>query len=291
MTTSAPPKIGFDCILVPIDFSDISSRALEYAKSIARLNNSTLVLAHASEPFNPVTPAEVVWFGQLTEREPEQEQLENRSAELRSQGYRARTLSLVGGIQEEILNSAKNEHADLIVLGTHGRTGVPRFLFGSEAEAMYRHANCPILVVGPAARAAVDAPWAPRDILCACDFEPTSAPVAAYAYRLAQELCASLTLVHIDDSEGAASRDFVTAQFEKALEPLLIGGPKPNILWRTLMIGYNVGSTIADIAEERKSDLVVMGARAATHSQTHLGQGRAPQVMAKSPCPVMVIHT
>lgn len=290
MTISAPPKVGFDCILVPIDFSDISGRALEYAKSIARLNNSTLVLAHASEPFNPVTPAEVVWFGQLTEREPEQEQLENRSAELRSQGYSARAVSLVGGVQEEILNAVKSERADLIVAGTHGRTGVPRFLFGSEAEAMYRHSTCPILVIGPSARAAVDAPWAPRDILCACNFDPTSAPVVAYAHRLAQEFGACLTLVHIDDSEGAASRELLTTRFEKALEPLLMGGPRPSILWRTLMIGYNVGSTIADIAEERKSDLIVMGARAATHSQTHLGQGRAPQVMAKASCPVMVVH-
>lgn len=146
---SAPPKIGFDRILVPIDFSDVSQRALEYAKSIAKGNDSLILLAHATEAMNPVTPAEVVWFGQLTVQEPEERKLEAQGAELHSLGYRAKTVTLSGGIQEAILASAKRENVDLIVLGTHGRTGVPRFLFGSEAEAMYRHAECPIIVVGP----------------------------------------------------------------------------------------------------------------------------------------------
>jgi nucleotide-binding universal stress UspA family protein len=291
MTTSAPPKVGFERILVPIDFTDISGRALEYAKSIARLNHSELVLAHATEPFNPVTPAEVVWFGQLTVDQPEQEQLDNRTAELHSQGFRARAVTLTGAIQEEILGSAAREKADLIVLGTHGRTGVPRFLFGSEAEAMYRHAASPIVVIGPSARPAPKETWKVHDVVCACDLDPASAPTAAYAHRLAQELGATFAVLCVDDSDGKASRELLTARFEQALEPLLIGGPKPNVLWRTLMIGYNLGSTIADVAMERNTDLIVMGAHPANHSTTHMPRGNAPQAIAKAPCPVMVVHT
>jgi nucleotide-binding universal stress UspA family protein len=305
MTTSALQnpalsKIAFDRILVPIDFSDVSQRALEYAKSIAKLNDSLILLAHATEAINPITPAEVVWFGQLTVQQPEEEKLEAQGAELHSLGFRAKTVSLTGSIQEEILASADRENVDLIVLGTHGRTGVPRFLFGSEAEAMYRHAHCPIVVVGPAAKpvcapaqapfSVAEATWHPRDIICACDLDPSSAPTAAYAYRLAKEHGSKFTIFHVDDSEGKTSKEMQLLRFEKALAPLLIGDEKPFILWRTLLIGYGLGSTVADLAIERDSDLIVMGADTAPHAKTHFPRGIAPQVVAKAPCPVMILH-
>jgi nucleotide-binding universal stress UspA family protein len=296
MTTSAPPKVGFERILVPIDFTDVSQRALEYAKSIARVNDSTILLAHAAEPYNPVTPAEVVWFGQLTVQQPEEELLEARGAELHSLGFRARTVSLTGAVQDEILAAAKRENVDLIVLGTHGRTGVPRFFFGSEAEGMYRHADCPILVVGPGAKPVSEQTstsknaWHPKDIICACDLSPSSAPTAAYALRLAQEHGATFTIFHVDDSEGKESKQSLIPQFEQALAPHIIGDQRPDILWRTLLIGYGLGSTIADLAVERNSDLVVMGAHVAPHTTAHLPRGIAPKVMAKAPCPVMILH-
>jgi nucleotide-binding universal stress UspA family protein len=297
MTTSAPPKVGFECILVPIDFTDVSQRALDYAKSIARLNDSTILLAHAAEPYNPITPAEVVWFGQLTVQQPDEEQLQARGAQLHSEGFRARTVSLTGAIQEEILAASEREHVDLIVLGTHGRSGVTRFFVGSEAEAVYRHATCPILVIGPEARALPTFPvpfnddaWRLRDIICACDLDPASAPTAAYAYRLAQEHGANFTIFHVDDSEGKATRQSLIPQFERALAPLLIGDKMPDILWRTLLMGYGLGSTVADFAIERNSDLIVMGAHTAPQSKTHFPGGIAPQVMAKAPCPVMILH-
>lgn len=293
MTTFAPPKVGFDRILVPVDFTDVSDRALDYAKSIARMNNSELILAHACEPFNPVTPAETVWFSELTETEPEKAQLETHAAQLQSHGYRARAVASVGRVHEEILNSAAKEQADLMVVGTHGRSGVLRFLFGSEAEAMYRRSNCPILVIGPAVRPAYESVWPPKDILCACDLDPASAPMVAYAYRLAQEFGATFSIQHVDNSEGKVSREFMIGSFKKALEPLLIGEDKSDILWRTLTAGFNVGSTIADMAIERSSDLIVMGAHPPTHPTIHFHfvRGNAHQVVAKAPCPVMVIHT
>lgn len=79
-------------------------------------------------------------------------------------------------------------------------------------------------------------------------------------------------------------------RFEKALTPLLIGEEKPEILCRTLLIGYGLGSTVADLAIERDSDLIVMGANAAPHANTHFPRAIAPQVVAKAPCPVMILH-
>jgi len=297
MTTYTPAKVRFERILVPTDFSDLSQKALNYAKSIARLNHSTLVLAHASEPANPVLPPEVVWYERITGQQLEEEQLDARAAELHSQGFRAKTVLLNGSVHDEILDSAEREDADLIVLGTHARIGLPRFLFGSEAEAMYRRANCPILVIGPKAREIPvfplpnnDEPWHPRDILCACNLDPASASVAEYAYRLAQEHGANLTILHVDESEGKASKELQIYRFEQALRPLLAIGDKPFILWRTLMIGHSLGATISDLATERSSDLIVMGAVTTSHAKPHFPGRTTPQVLANAPCPVMILH-
>jgi nucleotide-binding universal stress UspA family protein len=298
MTTSTPTAIGFKRILVPTDFTDVSERALEYAKSIARANDAQILLAHAAQDMNPMTPPEVVWFGQFTTEPSDEQQLDLRNAELHSEGFSAKTVSLLGSIQEEILAAAERDEVDLIVMGTHGRTGVPRFLFGSEAEGLVRHATCPVLLVGPAARPASDRipsniddkPWRPKDVICACDLDPSSAPTAAFAHRIAQEHQSTFAIFHVDDSEGSESKELLTARFESALDPLIITDEKPTYVSRVLMIGYGLGSTIADLAIERDSDLIVMGARAASSASTHLPAGILPQVMAKAPCPVLVLH-
>jgi nucleotide-binding universal stress UspA family protein len=295
MTRSAPPKVGFERILVPIDFTDISRRALDYAKSIARLNESTLFLVHANEGANPTTSPEVVWFEQLTVQGPEEQQLKTQAAELHSQGPRAKAISLSGAIQHEVLATAEKENADLIVLGTHARTGLPRFLFRSDAEAMYRNASCPILVIGPEARPLpvfplpnCDQPWLLRNVICACDLNPASAPMVAFAHRLAQDHGAGLTIFHVDASQGQASKNLQIARFQRALQPLLLGDPMPEILWRTIVIGHNVGAAIAHLAFERDADLIVMGAN--VRAQRQIGRTTVPQVLAKAACPVMVLH-
>jgi nucleotide-binding universal stress UspA family protein len=289
MTVTAPAAIAFERILVPTDFSDVSERALEYAKSIALAHRSEIALVHAYQPVNPVTPPEVVWFDQFTEQEPAEQRLHAETALLSAQGFRARAISVAGDLREEILSAAETHKSGLIVLGTHARTGLSRLFFGSEAESLFRRAHCPILVVGPATRPVEAEPWQPREILCACDFDPDSTPTAAFASRLADEFGANLTVVHIDDSRGHEQKEVHQLRFEFALAPLLAGTKRPELLWRVLMIGYTVGATIADLAIERKADLVVMGAHGGSPAQTHMPPGVAPQVLAKAPCPVMIV--
>ena len=295
LLSGAPIKVKFERIYVPTDFTDVSQNALEYAKSIAKFYGSTILLAHVSEPFNPVTPPEVVWFDQFTTQIREEEQLESTRAELQSHGLQARTIRLSGVVQQEILASAVREQADLIVMGSHARTGLPRFFLGSEAESLFRHAHCPILVVGPRAKPVSvpnlvgPGPWLLTSIVCASSFDPASAPAAAYAARLARDHGATLTLLHVDDSEGKVNKDLQISHFENALNPLLGGDPKPVYLWRALMLGYTVGAAIADVAFERNSGLILMGAHEASSAKTHLPRGIAPQVLAKAECPVMVM--
>jgi len=290
MTVSAPAAIGLARILVPVDFTDVSRRAVDYARAIARRHESSLVLAHVVEELSPHTQPEVVWFEQLSVLKPAEEQLQEWGRELESAGVPTRTEFLTGAIQEEVLNTADKEASDLIVLGTHGREGIQRLFFGSDAEGLYRHAKCPIFVVGPSAPPIGDGPWQPRTMIFSCNLDPASAPLAAQAFQFAQEHDATLTIFHVDDSQGRVDKQILMHDFEEALAPLLPKNQQPVYIWRTQMIGSSVGTTIANLARERHADLIIMGARLSSLANTHLPNGIAPQVMSKAPCPVMVLH-
>ncbi len=290
MTTSATAKIGFARILVPVDFTDVSKRAVDYAKAIGRRHESSLLLAHVSVELGLNAQPEVVWFDQLSVRKPAEQQLESWGSELLAAGLDAKTEMLTGAIQEEVLNAADRDNSDLIVLGTHGREGIQRLFFGSDAEGLYRAAKCPILVVGPAAHPIEDTAWEPRTMIFACNLDPATAPLAAYAFQFAQEHNATLSIFHVDDSQGRIDKRSLMLAFEEALAPLLPLNQKPVYIWRTLMLGFGLGATIANLARERHADLVIMGARTASLAKTHLRNGIAPQVMAKAPCPVMILH-
>jgi nucleotide-binding universal stress UspA family protein len=290
MTTAAPIKLGFDRILVPVDFTDISKRAIDYARAIARRHESSIVVAHVAEELSLHTQPEVVWFEQLSVRKPAEENLQEWGRELESGGLKARTEFLTGAIQEEVLNVAERDASDLIVLGTHGREGIQRLFFGSDAEGLYRHAKCPIFVVGPSAPTVEDAPWQPRTMIFSCNLDPASAPLAARAFQFAQDHESTLTIFHVDDSQGRIDKRTLMQAFEEALQPLLPKNQKPVYIWRTLMLGFGIGATIANLARERHADLIIMGARISSLAKTHLPNGIAPQVMSKAPCPVMVLH-
>lgn len=127
------------------------------------------------------------------------QQLEQNGTELRSEGFQAETLSVTGSVHNEILSLVKEREIDLIVMATYGRVGVGRFLFGSETEAVLRHVQCPVLVVGPAAFTVADQAWPPRHVLCATTLDPDAAWIAAYAFQLANEHGAEFMMFNVED--------------------------------------------------------------------------------------------
>jgi nucleotide-binding universal stress UspA family protein len=118
MTKISPVKVTFDRILVPTDFSDASLRALEYAKAIAGREKSEILLVHVNQPVNPITPPEAAWIdeSEIIERQ----QLDQSAAALRSQGFRAESLSRTGDLQDEIFSAAKR-HKGGLDRGGHSR--------------------------------------------------------------------------------------------------------------------------------------------------------------------------
>jgi nucleotide-binding universal stress UspA family protein len=137
-------------ILCPVDFSPFSKAALEDAASLARGMGSELCLLHAYQNPAYVLPLSgyVGPAGDVVARIRQQlgEELEALAEGPRSQGLGVQTLVLEGVPYSCIVDHAKEWRADLIVMGTHGRTGLQHLLAGSVCERVVRLAPCPVLV-------------------------------------------------------------------------------------------------------------------------------------------------
>lgn len=136
-------------ILVPLDFSLFADQALEYAIELAQTLQARLTLLHVIHLTPWLTGDSVTVFPGvfLEEIEMEAQQLMEASlGRLRDAGLSGETIIVHGVPFQAILDTAKDKGADLIVMGTHGRTGLTHMLMGSVAEKVVRLAPCPVLV-------------------------------------------------------------------------------------------------------------------------------------------------
>ena len=287
MTTTHPVAVTFEHILVPTDFSEVSLRALEYAKTIAKQGDSELLLVHVNPPVNLITPPEAAWVNASELQGLEEEQLEQSGGALRSEGYRARALSLTGPLYKELLSAIERNKVDLIVLGTHGKKGLARLLLGSDAEAVLRHAHCPVISIGPGMTNVQGKTWRLREVVCATTLQPHSAEVIAYAQKLAAGNGAELVLLHVKDAGNGEDVDLVS--FEETFQYHALEDLGKSSWLRTHLGDAGPGVRIADFAKQRGSDLIVMGARPASSMATHLAPGIAARVLLEAPCPVMTV--
>jgi nucleotide-binding universal stress UspA family protein len=287
MATMNSVAVTFEHILVPTDFSEVSQRALEYAKTIARQGNSELLLVHVNPPINLLTPPETAWIDESEIQSQREEQLEQSGAALRSEGFRAQAISLTGPLYDELRSAIKQYKVDLIVMGTHGKKGLERLLIGSDAEAMLRQARCPVLSVGPAVPALQDKMWRIREVICATTLHPHSAEVAAFAHKVAAQHGAELVLFHVKNPDSEEDADWVS--FGEAFHQHVSEDPGKISSLRTRLASAAPGVSIVDFAKQRGSDLIVMGARPASSMATHLPQGTAAKVLVEAPCPVMTL--
>jgi nucleotide-binding universal stress UspA family protein len=148
------PKSAIHSILVPIDFSIHSKNALKYAIPLAEKFNASLHLVYVVEP--TIYPADL-GFGQVVLPGVEEELREKGEGELdalmrREIGKRLKATTAVrtGNPHQEILREAEEKGVDLIVVATHGHSGVEHMLFGSTADRIVRRSKVPVLTIRPA---------------------------------------------------------------------------------------------------------------------------------------------
>lgn len=140
-------------ILVPIDFSDTADHALEIARSLARDHHAKLVLM-TSPPPQPTPPMTEVYIPELGDpRLVEECRLRLRQLVQSITDLPVEQRLIMGAPGPSIVEAANEVNADMIVMGTHGRSGLWRMLMGSVAEYVLRHAACPVLAIKPQAAA------------------------------------------------------------------------------------------------------------------------------------------
>jgi len=142
-------------ILLPTDFSDCGNYALSYAASLARAFGASIICVHVIEPMVPTVGysgmTEPLPIADITDQLEDSAERELPKLAEREEvaGLKVEEMIVHGEAASEIVRVAKERNVDLIVVSSHGRTGLGRILFGSTAEAVVRHASCPVLVVKP----------------------------------------------------------------------------------------------------------------------------------------------
>jgi universal stress protein A len=142
---------------VPVDFSEMSRKALVYAASFAGQFGAKILLLHVVEPVP--APPEVVYLQTGSIYDEDRKIAEEQMSLWRQAAAKGATVTAKvrsGIAYREIIEAAKETKADLIVLGTQGRTGLAHLLLGSTAERVVREAGCPVLVVRPRERDFID---------------------------------------------------------------------------------------------------------------------------------------
>ena len=181
----ATTAISFKNILFLTDFTEASQPAFSYAVAIARHHDARLYPAHAIVPFMPTELEAPVMPELLTQVET---QKRSQLVEMvRDLGISYLALATQGTVEDAVQRWINEHGIDLIVMGTHARKGLDRFLLGSTAEAIFRTATCPVLTVGPNANPRIFDGLKIRKVLYATALTRQAEAAATYALSFAQE--------------------------------------------------------------------------------------------------------
>jgi len=196
-----------------------------------------------------------------------------------------------GEIPEVLSKLVRKYGIDLIVMGTGGRKGLEKLLLGSVAEAVFRHAECPVLTVGPhVTRWRIDGSL--QHILFATDFGPESMHGLPYAISLAEKNRALLTLLHVAPEPGTTFHlvdpSEVVTSTEKQLRALI---PEGTRLWHEPEYMVQFGSPAEVIVRFATTtvDMIVLGVKRPGVLTEHLGEGVAYKVVCEAPCRVLSV--
>ena len=291
-SASVPENLILRNILLATDFSEFSTRALGYALGIASRLKARLHLFHCIDPgpYSFADPGEVE-----TARDDARRELERLAAALGRQ-YRESNVDLnvvvkAGNLPGILSRAIEDLGLDLIVIGTHGRSGWRKLALGSVAETIVRQAACPVLGVGPYSHRTRIQEFGPENIELAYESLQPSQLAQSYALSLARKYGARLTEVDVlDDQAGRVTAN--VSQFEW-FEP-----EKKHSILETLPSGSLHRSTqtgsesdfILDVAGQTSADLIVLAVPSTHRFTDRFRSTNAYRVIRDAECPVLTVH-
>lgn len=291
--TDGGTRVSLRRILWATDFSPCSEAALEYALGIAHHYGSHLYLAHVVRPesFQSLVPEAVNAMLDDARRGAE-DQMARLLVTGRLRGVSHQVLIGVGMLWPVLSKILQEHEIDMIVAGTHGRTGFRKLLLGSVAQEIFRLAPCPALTVGPHVRGQMGEGIDVRRILYATNFSPASEISARYALSLAQENHAELFFLHAveeGDSLSPGRRIEVADSVGRQLRELLPVQGQPQRAPELVVEFGSPDETILKAAEKYRADLIVLGIRRPSHLFGHPASDTAYKVVCGAGCPVLTV--
>lgn len=292
-------------ILCPVDFSTFSRHALDHAAVLADWYEADLTILHVS-PLMPtifgLEPAPSAATLAMFDSETLGRDLLTFVSETMEAKATPRLVVRTGAAANTILHEAAECSADLVVLGTHGRSGFERLMLGSVTEKVVRKAPCPVLTVPRRADDGEGRPTFAR-ILAGVDFSTASDRAVQHALSLAQEAKGGLTLLHIlewmPDDSLAKYPQFDVDHYRRSqlsdarmrLEKLV---PEDARNWcepNTRVACGKPYQEILRIANQEASDLIVLGVHGRGPIDRMLFGSVTQQVVRQATCPVLTIRS
>ncbi len=280
-------------ILYLTDFSAASEAALPFAVGLAHKFGAAIEGLHVLTPVIPESCTQAIQ-ADLALAEPGMKKVQSRIAGVPCQTAIVRGMS----VWEAVDHAIREYRIDLIVMGTHGRTGAMKLTLGSVAEEVFRRSPVPVLTVGPNVQNVATGLARFGRMLLATDFTSASEAASEYAVSLAQENRAWLVLMHVMPQPPAGPDNMISFEISvaKAIEQLREISPgyaEPCNLVEVAIEYGEPAERIVVAARKRCADLIVLGVRgAAGHlgAATHLERATAHKIVVHAPCPVLTVR-
>ena len=279
-------------VLAAVDFSDWTPAVLQTAALVARQHQARVVAVYAElflpPPYFTERGTEAMKEFLEAQRQAAQRHLAGLATRQVGADQPLETRVVEAAPAEGILTAAEEAGAGLIVLGTHGRSGLNRLLLGSVAEKVVRQARVPVLSVREQRSETGGAMPPFRRILCPINYTPVALDALRWAVDLARRSGAELLLLTSIEEEAAAMAG-ATHEHEERLCAALPPAAREHCAFRPLVRQGNPAEQVLKAAAEEGCDLIVLGAQHRPLLETTIIGTTSVRVMRHAACPVLTV--
>ena len=304
-TASATAQERIATVLVPTDFSEESFKALRYGAALARRAAAALHVVHVAEIDFAPPGAALPGRNPLVDENEEARALRQQIQEVVGSGITPTFHGRTGRAFDQIVRFARELQADVIVMSTHGRTGLKRLVLGSNAERVVQHSSCPVFIVREKEQDILSGDNAPqlqiRTILVSTDFSESAREGLTYAIRFARHFGARLLLFHAFEVSPLVSggihgavnpqpqidqmRSAIDAEMRKFTEAADFNG----VAFDTKVTIGRAADAICDYAQKENIDMIITSTHGRTGLMHVLIGSVAEHVVRYAHCPVLVV--
>ncbi len=267
-------------ILYPTDFSPSAEHALNYAIYMAKIHQASLLIFHSDEYSSLMESASIhAYYGYTTLSDTiekmSKENLDRIAAKVPS-GIAVKTRYSIGRAYHQIIMTSTEEKANMIVMGTQGRSNLTNYFLGSNAERVVRHSKCPVMTI----RKSREEPEFNK-IIFAMDFSPANTALLAKVIDFVIMFGAELILANIE------TKDIEYPDSEDAFRQIEFATDFRGLAHRTKVKRFvNVYEGLNELAEDEKADLLIIGTHGPNIGRFILGS-KASGIVNHSRIPVL----